>query len=175
VFGFSLVFVALGAESSSLCSFHGDSRDALRLAGGIVMIALGLSLLGLNLPFSSWLAGKRLALPKGLKGYGGAFVVGLAFAAGWTPCVGPILGSILALAAMESGLTQGIKLLGLFSCGLALPFLLVALMWTRVQPRLKGWGRFSVWLGRLAGLATVALGLLFLFDKINALTFSYPY
>ncbi|MDR0549779.1 MAG: cytochrome c biogenesis CcdA family protein [Deltaproteobacteria bacterium] len=175
ILGFSLIFVALGAAASSLGSFFYAKRDILRLAGGIVMIAFGLSLLGLNLPFSSWLAGKRLAIPRKVQGYGGSFVVGLAFAAGWTPCVGPILGSILALAAIKTGLTQGATLLGLYSLGLGFPFLLAALLWAKIQAKLKGLSRVTVWASRVMGFLTLVLGVLFLFDKINALNFSYPY
>jgi cytochrome c-type biogenesis protein len=176
VLGFSLVFVALGAAASAVGEFLFDKRDFLRLAGGIVMIAFGLSLLGINLPFSSWLTEKRLALPKRARGYLGSFAVGLAFAAGWTPCVGPVLGSILAMAAIKSSLSDGAALLGLFSLGLALPFLTAALLWGRIQPKLKGSGRYAVWLRRLMGLLAIAVGILLLFDKIGAITPSaYPY
>jgi cytochrome c-type biogenesis protein len=175
VLGFSLIFVAVGAAASSLGSFLYDRREILRLVGGIVMIAFGLSLIGLKLPFSSWLEGKRMAISGQNRGFLGAFAVGLAFAAGWTPCVGPILGSILAMAAIQSSLALGAKLLCVYSLGLALPFLLAALLWGRFLAKLKGLGRFSIWLSRALGLLTIAIGLLLVFNKITLLAFNYPY
>ncbi|MDR2142449.1 MAG: cytochrome c biogenesis protein CcdA [Deltaproteobacteria bacterium] len=175
VLGFSLVFVALGAAASALGSFLYDRQEILRFGGGIVMIAFGLSLLGLPLPFFAWLEGKRLKLPGPTRGFLGPLVVGLAFAAGWTPCVGPVLGAILAMAALRESLAAGASLLAIYSLGLALPFIGLALLWERLWPRLKRLGRFSRWLSLSLGVALVVLGLLLILGKISLLTFNYPY
>jgi cytochrome c-type biogenesis protein len=174
ILGFSVVFVGLGAAASALSSVLADYQKILRLIGGIAIILFGFTLLGFQLPLFSWLEGRRLALPR-RTGWLGAFLVGLAFAAGWTPCVGPVLGSILAMAALQNSLTHGVKLLCVYSLGLALPFILIALLWGRILPKLRGLGRFSFWLSRVLGASLVVLGFLLLFDKLNLLVFNYPY
>ncbi|MDR1608022.1 MAG: cytochrome c biogenesis protein CcdA [Deltaproteobacteria bacterium] len=174
ILGFSLVFIGLGAAASALGSILADNQDILRLIGGTAIILFGLTLLGLKLPPFSWLEGRRLALPE-RAGFLGSFLVGLTFAAGWTPCVGPVLGSILAMATLQRSLTLGAQLLAVYCLGLALPFVVIALLWGRILPKLKGWGRFSAWLSRILGLLMVALGLLLLFDKLYILSFNYPY
>ncbi|MDR1872402.1 MAG: cytochrome c biogenesis protein CcdA [Deltaproteobacteria bacterium] len=175
ILGFGAVFVALGAAASAFGSFLFERREILRFGGGIVMIAFGLSLLGVKLPFFSWLEGHKLTIPSKAKGLLGALVVGLAFAAGWTPCVGPVLGAILAMAALQSDVALGAKLLSVYSLGLGLPFLLIALLGHKAVRKLRGLGRFTVWLTRILGLLTIILGFLLIFNKINVLTFAYPY
>lgn len=139
ILGFSLVFITLGASFSLVGQALYDSQAFIRRVGGVLVILFGLHLAGwLRLPFlmREW----RAELSKRPAGYLGAFLVGVTFAAGWTPCVGPILGSILSLAATSKSAGAGIVLLAAYSAGLAIPFLLSALALDRF---LSLFGRFK--------------------------------
>jgi cytochrome c-type biogenesis protein len=129
VLGFSTVFVALGATASMLGAFLTEWADWLAIVAGVFIILMGLHFLGL-LPIGLLMREKRVQIrrPAGLLS---AYAMGLAFAFGWTPCIGPVLGAILAVAASEATMSNGVILLSSYSLGLALPFLLAALF---VQP-----------------------------------------
>jgi cytochrome c-type biogenesis protein len=122
VLGFSLVFVALGASATALGSFLTAHLGLFSKIAGVVVILFGLHLTGL-LPIKALYREKRFRASDQPVGLMGAFVVGLAFAFGWTPCVGPILGSILALASTQESVLTGVALLGVYSLGLGLPFI----------------------------------------------------
>jgi cytochrome c-type biogenesis protein len=172
VLGFSLVFVSLGAAASALGDYLYRHAGWLRYLGSAVMAVFGLYLLGLLNP-AFFLKERRFRLEKRPAGLFGALLVGMAFAAGWTPCVGPVLGSLLSLAASAKGLHRGTELLAVFSLGLSLPFLAIALMWGRILPRLSGWGSRAVWISRALGLMMLALAALLAADKLSLLTFGY--
>ena len=124
VAGFTTVFVILGATASALGQLVRQYLDVLSTAAGIAIIAMGLHFLGvfrIGLLYRE--ARFQVDRPVGLWG---AYVMGLAFAFGWTPCIGPILGSILAVAGAETSVTQGAFLLAVYSAGLGLPFILAA-------------------------------------------------
>lgn len=125
VLGFSFVFVALGASITYLGNFLFANRRLIKLIGGIIIIILGMHVAGVfnirQLQYE-----KKFHLKSKPASLLGSFVVGIVFAIGWTPCVGPILASILTLAATEETLSQGILLLGSYSLGLAIPFLLTS-------------------------------------------------
>ena len=124
VLGFSTVFVALGASASALGSLVRAYSDRLATLAGIAIIIMGLHFLGLTrLPFL--MREKRLSAPRPV-GLWGAYVMGLAFAFGWTPCIGPILAAILAVAASETSVARGAGLLAIYSAGLGIPFVLAA-------------------------------------------------
>ena len=125
VIGFSIVFVAFGAAASSMGQFAGRHLTLLNRIAGAIIILFGLHLTGL-IPIKALYADKRLHNLSGRGSFAHAFVLGFAFAFGWTPCVGPILAGILALAASEATVQKGLLLLGLYSLGLAVPFLLTA-------------------------------------------------
>lgn len=126
VLGFSTVFVALGAGASALSQVLRSHLDVFSLVAGAVVILLGLHFMGLfRIAFLDREA--RLHPEQKPLGLVGAYAVGLAFAFGWTPCIGPILGAILAVAATREGLGTGIGLLAVYSLGLGIPFLLAAL------------------------------------------------
>lgn len=122
VLGFSVVFVALGASATAVGGFLGAHLRLLTLIAGALVILFGLHLTGL-IPIRALYRERRVQMTRRPAGLAGAFVVGLAFAAGWTPCVGPILASILALAATQEKLLSGIALLAAYSLGLGLPFI----------------------------------------------------
>jgi len=122
VLGFSAVFVALGASATALGSFLGAHLRCLSIIAGALVVLFGLHLTGL-LPIKALYRERRLQVTRRPAGLAGAFVVGLAFAIGWTPCVGPILASILALAATQEKVLSGVALLAVYSLGLGLPFI----------------------------------------------------
>ena len=124
VLGFSTVFVALGASASFIGGFIRAWSAELSILAGIVIIIMGLHFLGLT-RIGLLMREGRLPIPKPV-GLWGAYVMGLAFAFGWTPCIGPILAAILSVAAAEATVAKGAMLLAFYSAGLGIPFLLAA-------------------------------------------------
>ena len=126
ILGFSIVFIFLGAGATAIGQILGRYRTVLSYIAGAVIIIFGLHLTGI-LKINAFYADKRLHNVKGSASPLGAFVVGFAFAFGWTPCIGPILGTILTLAAAENSVSRGMGLLAIYSAGLAVPFFLTSL------------------------------------------------
>jgi cytochrome c-type biogenesis protein len=160
VAGFSTVFVALGASASVVGAMLRAYSYQLAIVAGIAIIAMGLHFLGLTrIP---WLTrSKQLAVAKPV-GLWGAYVMGLAFAFGWTPCIGPILAAILAVAAAEATVTKGAGLLAVYSLGLGIPFVVAAFF---VEPFAKFLARFRRHLAhveRAMGALLVLTGIAFL-------------
>lgn len=124
--GFTVVFVLLGASATYIGSFLSHNATIIRKTGGVLLVILGIHVTGI-MPLRFLLGEKRVSIKHKPSGYVGSFLVGIAFAAGWTPCIGPILAAILAVAATEESVYQGIVLLLLYSLGLGVPFLLSAL------------------------------------------------
>jgi cytochrome c-type biogenesis protein len=168
VLGFSLVFIALGASASLLGSLMRSYRGALTLGGGILVIAFGLVLLGvIRVP---WLyRDTRRQMTGDPSTPYGAALLGMAFAAGWTPCIGPILGGILTLAGSTGTLTSGISLLAVYSLGLAIPFLLAALAMDRFLHVSKSLRRYLPWIERGAGVLLIVAGVLMVTGTYTAL------
>jgi len=138
VLGFSVVFVALGAVATGIGQFANEYHSLLSKIAGIIVILFGLHLTGL-LKIKALYADKRLHDVKGGASAVGSFAVGFAFAFGWTPCIGPILATILVLAGAQQTVLKGIILLAVYSLGLAVPFLLTSL---GVDRFLAFYGRF---------------------------------
>lgn len=160
VLGFSLVFVAMGASASVLGEFLTSYQSVVEKVAGIAVVLFGLLMLGIvKVP---WLYGEARADMSRSRvfGRGASVVMGMAFAAGWTPCVGPILGSILALAGASGSVTQGAAMLLVYSLGLGLPFLAVALLFGRVRPLLAWLNRHALIVNRVAGAMLIAVGVL---------------
>jgi cytochrome c-type biogenesis protein len=159
VLGFSLIFLALGASVTVLGGVLRRSLPLLQQVGGIVIAAFGLYLLGV-LRMPALMRERRVQLASKPAGKLGSVVVGIAFGAGWTPCVGPVLASVLLYASFEQTLLQGMLLLGAYALGLGIPFFVaaVALNWF-----LAGSARVRRWLlplERAAGAVMVLLGVL---------------
>src|SRR5437868_625908 len=126
VMGFSLVFISLGASATALGAYLMGRLPLLVKAGGVIIILFGLHMMGVLR--ISWLyAEKRVQTARKPAGFFGAMVVGIAFAFGWTPCIGPILAAILAVAAAQESVGQGVKLLAVYSLGLGVPFIATSL------------------------------------------------
>jgi len=165
VLGFSTVFVALGAGASAIGAILRAYSYVLAKVAGIAIVIMGLHFLGVT-PIA-WLAReKRMEIGKPI-GLWGAYAMGLAFAFGWTPCIGPILAAILAVAASAATVTKGAGLLAVYSLGLGIPFLLAAVA---VEPFAVFLTRFRAHLGsveKVVGGLLVLTGLAFLFDFIS--------
>lgn len=125
VLGFTFVFIIMGASATLFGSLLQENKGFLRIAGGVIILLLGLHLTGLlRLRFLEF--DKRLHMEKKPVHIFGTFLVGMAFGAGWSPCVGPLLGSILIFAGNQETVNQGILLLATYSLGLAIPFLIIS-------------------------------------------------
>lgn len=170
--GFSMIFIALGASFSLLGSFLRAHLAVIQRIGGAVIIFFGMLLIGL---FKIPLLMRTMSLRVNYRqvGYVGAFLVGVSFAVGWTPCVGPILGSILFLASSTAELNRGIMLLSVYSLGLAIPFFLSSLavpLFFRLFGRVGGYLR-AVEAG--GGVLMILVGILVLtgyFSVLNSYT-----
>jgi len=165
VAGFSTVFVTLGASASVIGSLIRAYSEPLAIIAGLIIIVMGLHFLGLT-PIALLHRQKRLEVAKPV-GLWGAYVIGLAFAFGWTPCIGPILAAILAVAASEQTVTKGAALLAVYSLGLGIPFIVAAFA---IEPFAAFLARFKNYLHRVEqamGALLVLTGIAFLTGSIN--------
>jgi cytochrome c-type biogenesis protein len=169
VLGFTLVFVTLGASATFLGSLFAYASRWVERVGGVLLILFGVYLLGLlRLPGASreW----RVHLGNKPLGYFGTVLVGVTFGAGWTPCIGPVLGGILTLAATSGSVTEGVKLLLFYSAGLAVPFLAAALLLQRFLGSVRRIGPWLPWVSRISGILLLVLGVLMLTGTFSTLT-----
>lgn len=169
VAGFTLVFVALGATASALGSLLNDYRQVLDRAAGIVVIVMGLFLAGFVSP-QLLLVERRFHVPVSRLGAVAPPLMGMAFALGWTPCIGPILGAVLTQAEAEATLGRGVTLLFAYSLGLGVPFVYTGLAFGRMTS-LFSWVRrhFRV-INLVSGLALMLFGVLLLTDNVTWLS-----
>jgi cytochrome c-type biogenesis protein len=168
VAGFSFIFVLLGASASALGGLLREHQVWIGRGGGILVILFALYLLGVLRP-RFLLQERRLHLGTKPLGYLGSGAVGLAFGAAWTPCVGPILGAILTLAAARASVGQGMALLGVYALGLAVPFLLTAVALERFLGWFQRFRPYLGWVERVSGAVLLALGLLLVTDRFTLL------
>ena len=169
VLGFSIVFVMLGALSTEVGQLASQYKSVLAQVAGVLVIVFGLHLTGI-LRIKALYADKRLHNVKGGSTPWGAFVIGFAFAFGWTPCVGPILSGILVIAAAQNSVGKGILLLTVYSLGLAVPFLLTALGIERFMKFYTGFRRHMHVVEVASGALLIALGILLVFGKLTLLS-----
>ena len=167
--GFSLVFISFGATASFLGSVILNNSYELRIASGIIIIIFSLHILGiLNLNFLNY--EKRIYTEK-KSGIFSSILVGMAFAFGWTPCIGPILGSILALASTEQSLNRGIMLLFFYSLGLAIPFILSGYLIQKFMVFSKNLKSKMNIISKFGGSLLLITGLLIISNKLQAIGF----
>jgi cytochrome c-type biogenesis protein len=169
VLGFSIVFILLGASASYLGGLLAPHKSAIRVVGGALIILFGLHLTGIvRIPFLQH--EKRVRLQQRPLHLMGVLLIGMAFGAGWTPCIGPILGSLLVLAQDKETVGQGVRLLCIYSLGLSLPFILLSaginylLVFTRKANKML---RFA---NPVAGVLLILTGLLLVTDKLRLLS-----
>jgi cytochrome c-type biogenesis protein len=161
VAGFSLVFILLGASATALGRALNYYQVWLQRAGGVLIIAFGLVCLGVFQ--SEWLTQeRRLHLEHKPVGFLGSALVGMAFGAGWTPCIGPVLGAILSLAATSADLSRGMLLLAVYSAGLAVPFLIAAVAVEWFLDWFQRFRGYLPWVMRVSGALLVLVGVLLL-------------
>jgi cytochrome c-type biogenesis protein len=168
IVGFSIVFILLGAVATKLGQLTRSYHSILTVVAGAVIVIFGLHLVGL-LKIRFLYADKRMHSLKSDPNLWGSFLVGFAFAFGWTPCIGPILSAILTLAANEDSVSKGIILLAVYSAGLALPFLLTSL---GIERFLRFYANFRRHLRKvevISGVLLIGLGLLIGFNKFTML------
>ncbi len=168
VLGFSTVFVALGASASSIGLLIHDKLWILTKLAGVAVILFGLHTMGL-LKINALYRQAQIDVKRKPAGPLGAFVVGLAFAFGWTPCLGPILGSILALASQEETVTRGATLLAVYSLGLGVPFLATSLAVNRFFAAFRKVRKYYRVIEVVAGLLMVGIGVLLVTDRFSIL------
>jgi cytochrome c-type biogenesis protein len=169
VLGFSVVFIALGAVATGVGQVLKEYHSLLSKVAGVVVIIFGLHLTGI-LKIKALYADKRMHDVKGSSSAVGSFAVGFAFAFGWTPCIGPILATILVLAGAQGTVLKGIVLLAVYSLGLAVPFLLTSL---GVDRFLVFYGRFRKHLHTvevLSGILLIAIGVLIFLNNLRLLS-----
>lgn len=173
VLGFSTIFVSLGASSSLLGHFLIQYQDYVRIGGGILTIVFGLFIAGfVRLDFL--MREKRFHISKGPTGYLGSFLIGMSFAAGWTPCIGPILGTILIYASSQGSASYGLKLLSVYSLGLALPFIIATLAINLFFTYTRKIQKFMRVIMILSGLILITFGVVLLTNKIGMLSSLFP-
>jgi cytochrome c-type biogenesis protein len=169
ILGFSVVFITLGAVATEVSQMLSRYRSTLAQVAGVVIILFGLHLTGV-FKIKALYTDARLHSVKGGSTAWGAFVIGFAFAFGWTPCVGPVLTVILTFAAAQDSITKGVMLLAIYSMGLAVPFLLTAL---GVERFLKFYSRFRVHMHAIevaSGALLVVLGVLLVLGRFTIIS-----
>jgi cytochrome c-type biogenesis protein len=159
VAGFSLIFILLGASATALGGALKYYQTWIARAGGVLVILFGLLCLGVvKVGFLE--QERRLQLQHKPVGYLGSVLVGMAFGAGWTPCIGPVLGAILSLAATSGSVPRGMLLLGVYSAGLAVPFLLAAVAVESFLEWFQRFRRYLPWVMRVSGVLLIFVGIL---------------
>ena len=168
--GFSLVFIVLGATASAVGNILLFLSNELRIAAGIIIILFALQILGI-LNFNFLNKEKRLETTSYRDNYAFPLVVGAAFAFGWTPCIGPVLGSILALSATETSISKGILLLSFYSLGLAIPFILSGYYMSRFLTTRKGFSKYYGRVTKIGGIILLLTGILIATNQIQVISF----
>ena len=166
--GFSLIFVLMGASASYLGQVLVQYQSWIMRAGGVLIIILGVHFTGLiTIPFLQM--EKRFEMEKKPLGYVGSFLVGVVFAAGWTPCVGPILSTILLYASTAKSFMTGVVLLAFYSLGLAIPFFLASLAFNSFLSAFEKIKRYMRAIMIVSGIFMIIIGILLLTDLFTTL------
>ncbi|MBU0462369.1 MAG: cytochrome c biogenesis protein CcdA, partial [Proteobacteria bacterium] len=168
VAGFSFIFILFGASASFLGGIASQYSWVVRYLGGGIILVFGLHLLniinikGLNFQKKIHINEKPLHLM-------GTFVIGMAFGAGWSPCIGPLLGSILIVAGNQDTVLKGVLLLAVYSAGLAIPFIAISIFINSILEIMKRATKFIGVLNKISGILLIVIGLLLIFDKFRLL------
>jgi cytochrome c-type biogenesis protein len=173
IFGFSAVFIALGASSSVVGRFLFEYQEGIRIVGGILVIILGLFVAGF-LKLNFLMRDKKMHLSGKPVGYIGTFAVGMTFAAGWTPCIGPILGTILLYASSKASAMYGFKLLAVYSLGLAIPFFVASLAINSFLSYSRKFLKHMKVIMVVSGLLLIIFGIMLLTNRLGELASLIP-
>lgn len=167
ILGFTIIFVIMGTSATLVGRLFVQNRAIFTKVSGAIIIFFGLILVGLvKSPFKSG----GIRMPQGLSGNIGALVMGMAFAAGWTPCFGPVLAGILVMAGGSATFSKGVTLLLIYSIGMGIPFLLTALFINAFTSMLQRMEKVVPVILKIGGIIMIAFGLLIFFDKVTILT-----
>lgn len=169
VMGFTLIFLLMGASITTLGRLFFKFRLLIKRISGIVMIIFGIHTTGI-FTINKFYMEKRAFSHGNAQGFIGSFIMGLAFAAGWTPCIGPILGSILLYAGSYDTIGRGILLLTFYSLGLGLPFIGSALLIDKLSFKMKKINKYIKPLSIISGIIMIIFGILIFTDKLVLLT-----
>jgi cytochrome c-type biogenesis protein len=173
ILGFSSIFIALGASSSAVGRFFFNYQDSIRLVGGILVIIFGLFISGVvKLGFLT--RERKFHMSGKPAGYIGSFLVGMTFAAAWTPCIGPILGTILVYASSKGSASYGLRLLAVYSLGLAVPFFVASLAFNSFLSYSAKIRRYMKVVMAASGLLLIAFGVLLLTNNLRMLSSFFP-
>ncbi|MCP4720995.1 MAG: cytochrome c biogenesis protein CcdA [Desulfobacteraceae bacterium] len=168
VAGFSFVFILFGASASFLGGLASQYSWVIRYLGGGIVLVFGLHLLGV-VNIKGFQFEKRFHVKEKPVHLLGTFVIGMAFGAGWTPCIGPMLGSILIVAGNQETILNGVWLLAVYSAGLALPFILISIFINSMLGFMKRATKLIGMINKVAGILLITIGLLLIFDKFKLL------
>jgi cytochrome c-type biogenesis protein len=169
VLGFTAIFVLFGASATLAGSLLQQYSNVIRKIGGVLIVLFGIHTTGL-VPFGFLLGEKRVTIHHKPAGYVGSFLVGLVFAAGWTPCIGPILAAILMVAANEKQVNQGILLLLIYSLGLGIPFIFSSLALHHFLSLFNRFKRFIRIFEVITGIFLMLVGILIFFNWLSRLS-----
>jgi cytochrome c-type biogenesis protein len=175
VLGFSLVFIALGITTSALGALLYDARTVLAKIGGIVVVIFGIHMTGIfRIPFLEYDT-RRQELPDPKMGYLSSALMGVFFSAGWSPCVGPVLGAILTFSFNGGSIAQGAGMLSAYSAGLAIPFLLAALAISWVTVLIRRYGRIMRITEIVMGVILIIVGIMLFWGIFEQLALIAPF
>lgn len=167
--GFSIVFIILGLTATAIGRALFNYQSAIRIGGGILVIIFGFYLTGL-LKLDFLMKERQIHAKPGGATYVGSFLVGVTFAAAWTPCAGPILGSILVLAGTESSVSRGAMLLVLYSAGLAVPFIITAIAINHFLAALNRFTRIFRYINIVGGSFLIIVGILMVTNSMQSIS-----
>ena len=171
VAGFSLVFIAMGASASAIGGWRHEYRDWIARVGGVLLLIMGIHMLGvIRIPALDRIVRPAVQTTGGAARPLGTLMVGMAFGAGWTPCIGPALASILTLAAATASMGQGVLLLTVYSLGLAVPFLLGTVLIERFMRHRRNFGPWLPRLERISAVLIIVIGVLMVSGALTRLT-----
>jgi len=168
VAGFSFIFILFGASASFLGGVASQYSWVVRYLGGGIIIVFGLHLLGI-INIKGFNFEKKIHVKEKPMHLMGVFVIGMAFGAGWSPCIGPLLGSILIVAGNQDTVLKGVSLLAVYSAGLAIPFIIMSFFINSILGIMKRATRFIGALNKASGILLIVIGLLLIFDKFRLL------
>jgi len=168
VAGFSFIFILFGASASFLGGVASQYSWVVRYLGGGIILVFGLHLLGI-INIKGFNFEKKIHVKEKPMHLMGVFVIGMAFGAGWSPCIGPLLGSILIVAGNQDTVLKGVSLLAVYSAGLAIPFIIMSFFINSILGIMKRATRFIGALNKASGILLIVIGLLLIFDKFRLL------
>lgn len=174
VIGFSIIFILMGVSVTSLGKVFITHRNLFRKVGGILIIIFGVHTMGI-IKFGFLYREKRFLKTDKIRGSFSSVFLGMAFAAGWTPCIGPILSSILIYATSTQSIGKGIFLLGMYSLGMAIPFLFTALAIGSISKYLKKISKYFLLISIISGSLLIVMGLLIYTNKLAVLSQYFSY